>query len=161
ARQAPVASPAHRLMLEAILRQDASPSDGFIEAPADGVFTPGLRQFVGMASADVPWRTLLPGVKEYTISNDHGTEAKLYWIKAGRKIPAHTHGGEEVTIVLKGGFSDATGHYRRGDVAMADEELDHKPVADSDQDCICFAVTDAPLKLTGPVGKVIQGLFRN
>jgi putative transcriptional regulator len=63
--------------------------------------------------------------------------------------------------VLRGGFSDVSGHYMRGDIAIADEDVDHKPVADADEDCICFAVTDAPLKLTGPVGKVIQGLFRN
>jgi hypothetical protein len=27
---------------------------------------------------------------------------------------------------------------------MADHEIDHRPVADLDEDCICFAVTDAP-----------------
>jgi putative transcriptional regulator len=32
-------------------------------------------------------------------------------------------------------------------------------VADLDEDCICFAVTDAPLQLTGPIGRVVQRLF--
>ena len=127
----------------------------------DPVFTPVMLDYVGMPSRDVPWRTVLPGVKEYVISSKGGLEAKLYWIKAGRKMPSHTHDGQEVTLVLSGAFSDMSGHYRRGDVAIADQDIDHKPVSDPDQDCICFAVTDAPLKLTGPVGKLIQSIFRN
>ena len=131
------------------------------DEPADSVLSPALRHHVGMSLAQVPWRTVLPGVKEHLVSDKDGVEARLYWIKAGRKLPSHTHGGQEFTLVLRGGFSDASGHYGRGDIAIADEDVDHKPVADFDEDCICFAVTDAPLKLTGPVGKVIQGLFRN
>jgi putative transcriptional regulator len=127
----------------------------------DAMFSPRLRRLVGIASSEIPWRTVLPGVKEHVVSDRDGVEAKLYWIKAGRKIPSHTHEGQEFTLVLRGGFSDVSGHYARGDVAIADQDVDHKPVADADEDCFCFAVTDAPLKLTGPVGKVIQGLFRN
>jgi putative transcriptional regulator len=160
-RQTPLASASHSAMLDAIFSQDTMGCGAFDDIAADDVFTAGLRRFIGLPSDEIPWRTVLPGVKEYVVADGHGTEAKLYWIKAGRKMPAHTHGGQEVTIVLKGAFSDAAGRYKRGDVALADEEIDHKPVADSDQDCICFAVTDAPLKLTGPVGRVIQGLFRN
>jgi putative transcriptional regulator len=51
------------------------------------------------------------------------------------------------------------GHYRRGDIAIADQEVDHRPVADREEDCICFAVTDAPIRLTGPVGRLLQRLF--
>ncbi len=137
--------------------QDAGP----VSAGRDPVFTPALRDYVGISSRDVPWRTVLPGVKEYVISSKGGLEAKLYWIKAGRKMPSHTHDGQEVTLVLSGAFSDMSGHYRRGDVAIADQDIDHKPVSDPEEDCICFAVTDAPLKLTGPVGKFFQSIFRN
>jgi putative transcriptional regulator len=76
-------------------------------------------------------------------------------------MPSHTHEGSEITLVLRGGFSDATGHYRRGDIAIADSEVDHRPRADEDEDCICFAVTDAPLRLTGPVARFVQRLLRH
>lgn len=160
-RQPPSAAPSHSMMLDSILALDASSAAPVDEDEADPVFTPGFRHFMGMSSSDIPWRNVMPGLKEYVVTDRFGTEATLYWIKAGRQMPAHTHVGQEVTIVLKGGFSDATGHYGRGDVAVADEHLDHKPVADNDSDCICFAVSDAPIKLTGPVGKVFQSLFRN
>lgn len=118
-----------------------------------------LARYLGCTLDEVPWRTLLPGVKEYRVEdNEHG-EATLYWIKAGRKMPSHTHEGSEYTLVLKGAFSDLNGHYGRGDIAIADMDVDHRPVADPGEDCFCFAVTDAPLKLTGPIGRIVQRFF--
>lgn len=118
-----------------------------------------LSTFLGAGVADLPWRRVLPGVKEFKVPGGEACEAKLYWINPGRVMPSHTHDGSEVTLLLQGGFSDPTGHYRRGDIAIADAELDHHPRADDDEDCICFAVTDAPLRLTGPVGRIVQRLF--
>ena len=148
-------------MLANIFAKGGDAVSGVVATAADPVFTPSMLNYVGMPSRDVPWRTVLPGVREHVISSKGGLESKLYWIKAGRKIPSHTHDGQEVTLVLSGAFSDMSGHYKRGDVAVADQDVDHKPVSDSSADCICFAVTDAPLKLTGPVGRIFQSIFRN
>lgn len=106
------------------------------------------------------WRRYLPGIRRVKVDGQHGGgEANFYWIKAGRKLPSHTHAGREMTLVLRGGFSDAGGHFARGDIALADSNVDHIPVADADEDCLCFAVTEAPLKLTGPFGRIVQRLF--
>lgn len=131
----------------------ASSGDGIIPAP--------LADFIGYRLDSVPWRTVLPGIREFHVPHAEkaGGEASLLWIKPGRIMPAHTHDGTEVTLVLKGGFSDASGHYRRGDIAFADSDVDHRPRADEDEDCVCFAVTDAPLRLTGPFGRIMQRLF--
>lgn len=115
-----------------------------------------LASLLGKPVSDVPWRTRLPGIREFELKDVKDCEAKLYWIRPGRVMPSHTHDGSEVTLVLRGGFSDPTGHYRRGDIAIADAELDHHPRADDDEDCICFAVIDAPLRLTGPVARLFQ-----
>ncbi len=127
----------------------------------DGILPAPLADFIGYRLDAVPWRTVLPGIREFHVPHAEktGGEASLFWIKPGRIMPSHTHDGTEVTLVLKGGFSDATGHYRRGDIAIADSELDHRPRADEDEDCFCFAVTDAPLRLTGPVGRIFQRFF--
>jgi putative transcriptional regulator len=127
------------------------------DAPAAGSVLPSpVIRYIGRDLPEIRWKTLLPGVKEYKIEESERGEAVLYWIKRGRKMPSHTHDGSEFTLVLQGAFRDENGHYRRGDIAIADQEVDHRPVADPDGDCICFAVTDAPLRLTGPVGRIIQ-----
>lgn len=124
--------------------------------PPCAVLPPPLQGLLGRKLSDVPWRTRLPGIKEFKVSDRTDSESTLYWIRPGRVMPSHTHDGSEVTLVLRGGFSDPTGHYRRGDIAVADSELDHHPRADDDEDCICFAVLDAPLRLTGPVARLFQ-----
>lgn len=138
-----------------------APVSGPRAATQDSILPAPLADFIGYRLDSVPWRTVLPGIREFHVPHVEktGGEASLLWIKPGRIMPSHTHDGTEVTLVLKGGFSDATGHYRRGDIAFADSELDHRPRADEDEDCVCFAVTDAPLRLTGPVGRIFQRFF--
>ena len=97
----------------------------------------------------IPWRTKMPGYKECALGVIEGCEVNLLWIRPGRKMPAHTHEGSEITLVLDGAFSDSRGRYGRGDIALADEDVDHSPVAENERPCICLAITDAPLRLTG------------
>jgi putative transcriptional regulator len=118
-----------------------------------GVFPAALIDFVGFDADNIPWRTKLPGFREYEIGDIDGCHASLLWIKPGRAMPSHTHEGTELTIVLDGAFCDSTGRYGRGDIAVADQAVDHRPVAEEGRPCICFAVTDGPLRLTGSLGR--------
>ncbi|MEP3047368.1 MAG: ChrR family anti-sigma-E factor [Roseibium sp.] len=119
-----------------------------------------LRTIIGSSMDDLPWKTLLPGVKECKLGEIDGCNSSLLWIRAGRKIPSHTHHGTELTLVLEGGFKDEGGHYVAGDVAFADGDVDHIPIADEGEDCICFAVTAGKLELTGPVGRWFAPFMR-
>lgn len=140
---------------------DAPAPSSPVKAKSDAIIPAPLADFIGYRLDSVPWRTVLPGIREFHVphAEKSGGEASLLWIKPGRIMPSHTHDGTEVTLVLKGGFTDASGHYRRGDIAFADSEIDHRPRADEDEDCVCFAVTDAPLRLTGPFGRIVQRIF--
>ena len=130
---------------------ESEPSDGPVPR-SSGLFPAVLRDFVGFDETDIPWRTKMPGFREYEFESD-GCHASIYWIKPGRKIPAHTHDGQELTLVLDGAFADVDGRYGRGDIAIADDTIDHRPIAEAERPCICFAVTDAPLRLTGSFGQ--------
>jgi putative transcriptional regulator len=114
-----------------------------------GVLPQELHDFIGFDLENIPWRTKMPGYREYSLGEIDGCEAKMLWIKAGRKMPAHTHEGSEITLVIDGAFSDSAGRYGRGDISLADDDVNHSPVAEEGRPCICFAVTDAPLRLTG------------
>jgi putative transcriptional regulator len=125
----------------------------------DEVLPHPLARFLGESLDRIGWRSVLPGVRAYTVEKTPRGEAVLYWISPGRTIPVHTHEGSEYTLVLKGGFRDGGGQYRRGDIAIADQDVEHSPQADGDEDCVCFTVADAPLRLTGPVGRLVQWLL--
>ena len=142
--------------LAAIFAQDMAPAPRRL---SPSIFPTPLRQYLGQELDSIRWRTKLPGVKEYRIEDQGRGESSLLWVRAGRRMPSHTHEGSEVTLVLQGGFSDITGHYARGDIAFAESDLDHKPMTDDGEDCICFAVTDGPLHLTGPFGRLLDRFF--
>ena len=153
----PVALNRRDAMLEKIFAAEAPRA----VAARDDVIPAPLRALAGLDFSAFNWKSKLPGMKEFQVKDPAVGEAVFYWIKPGRQMPSHTHEGTEVTLVLKGGFSDAYGHYRRGDIAIADGDVDHTPRADDDEDCICFAVTDAPLRLTGPLGRVLRLFTRH
>jgi putative transcriptional regulator len=143
--------------LEAIFAS-ADPEPIRAEPPRDDVLPAPLVHFLGTTLDGIRWRTLLPGIREYKAEKMDRGEAVLYWVRRGRTMPSHTHEGSEYTLVIKGGFQDVTGHYRRGDIAIADQDVDHRPRSDPDDDCICYTVTDAPLRLTSAVGRILQQL---
>lgn len=128
--------------------------------PTQSSVPDSLRAIIGEKLDDLPWKTLLPGVKECKFDEIDGCNSSLLWVRAGRAMPSHTHHGTELTLVLKGGFRDEDGHYVAGDVAYADGDVDHKPIADEGEDCICFAVTAGRLQLTGPVGRWFAPFMR-
>ncbi len=150
--------------LAAIFAMDkAPPRPAPVRRPrGNDVFPGALQRFIGKSLAEVTWKRSVPGVREYRVAETDGGEVSLYWITAGRKLPTHTHEGSEITLVLQGGFTDVLGSYLRGDIAIADQDVDHRPVADDDgEDCLCFAVTDAPLVLTGAVGRWLEPFRRH
>jgi putative transcriptional regulator len=116
-----------------------------------------LRSYVGRHLAGaVEWRSILPGLKLCRIARDAQADASLLRCRPGKAIPAHTHAGLEAVLVLQGGFCDATGHYTTGDIAVADDTIAHRPIADGAADCIIFIVRQAPVRLTGRFGRFMQ-----
>ncbi len=120
-----------------------------------------LRSYLGSNLGDLKWRTRAPGIKEASVEIPGSTvRASMLRIAPGESVPSHTHDGVETTLVLKGAFSDETGRYARGDVATAHDDLDHTPIADAHEECICFIVVDGSLKLTSPLGRVLNLFVR-
>jgi putative transcriptional regulator len=129
----------------------------------DGIRLPApLAPYLAGSETELPpWRRVMSGLDEIRLPlGDGGRKAVLLRIQPGRAMPAHTHRGDEMTVVLDGGFTDSSGAFRRGDCALLDAQVDHRPVAMADRACLCLAVTDAPLKLTGPIGRWLNPLFR-
>lgn len=118
-----------------------------------------LEKLLRMRLDDLPWKFAGFGIGEHVIAAEGGLRASLYRVKAGQRLPQHTHTGLEATLVLKGAFADEIGRYVRGDLALADATVDHQPVADPSGVCVCFSVAQGPLRLSGPIGRLLQRIF--
>ncbi|MBC6441480.1 MAG: cupin domain-containing protein [Rhodospirillales bacterium] len=128
--------------------------------PSLSRFPRPLRDRLSAFGDELPWSRRGSVETVFLPASEDDHKVRLFRIAPGQGVPQHSHHGSELTLVLDGGFSDATGHYLRGDLQLADGELDHRPVADEGGPCICLAVTSAPLRLTGPLGRLINPFVR-
>jgi putative transcriptional regulator len=119
-----------------------------------------LRDYVPGPLNSLRWRHYGTAAEAEIPNRAPGYRTTLVRVRAGRAVPRHTHEGNELTVVLEGAFHDEAGHYRRGDLAIADGAVDHRPMADDGQDCLCLWVTDAPLRLTGRFGRLLNPFVR-
>ncbi len=120
-----------------------------------------LRRFVPEEFSKLKWTGMSRNIKEFELKiQDPVYTAKFYKIKAGKELPQHTHRGNEFTMVMQGSFSDNAGDYFAGDFILADNTTIHQPRAAANEDCICFAVMDAPLKMTGTFGRFLNPFMR-
>jgi putative transcriptional regulator len=128
--------------------------------PADPRIPVPLRAYVSGSLEQLRWRNLGNAAEAELPVAAAGFRTSLLRVRAGKAVPQHTHEGHELTVVLEGAFSDGVGRYRRGDLAIADPALDHRPIAEEGVDCLCLAVTDAPLRLTGRLGRLLNPFLR-
>lgn len=123
---------------------------------------PSVSALLGHVPLDeLPWKTKAPGVAMYSLPVSPGgnTHLQLLRIGPGRRMPEHGHGGEELTMVLRGSYRDHTGRFVAGDVADLDEETEHQPVVDSDVACICLVATEAPTRFKSFWARLVQPLI--
>ena len=119
-----------------------------------------LRDLLNEPIEDVGWRFAYPGVKQLKLPfGDDGETIKLLKIKPGKAAPRHTHNGIEATLVLRGAFRDGNRLYERGQLALADQHIQHRPRAEGNEDCICLAVTDGALRFSDSLGRIARDFF--
>lgn len=132
-----------------------------VKAPVEksrqsGVFPSPLRDYVNGDLDSVKWRRVGGGVRQMVLSTSKDATVRLLHIPAGTAVPDHGHRGTELTLVLQGAFVDETDRFAAGDVEVANEDLNHTPVAEAGMDCICLAATDAPLAFNGLMPRIAQ-----
>jgi putative transcriptional regulator len=112
------------------------------------------------AAGGLRWHSLGRGASQMKLAiSDASTSVRLLKIPAGKPVPEHGHRGREMTIVLAGSFGDSVSTFNRGDVELADDELTHQPAATPGEDCICLAITEAPLRFTSRILRFLQPLL--
>ena len=120
-----------------------------------------LRAYVGGDLDTINWRALGRGAAQMLLpTDDRTTQVRLLRIPAGKPVPEHSHGGREITLVLSGSFRDGDVLFGPGDIEDADGSILHTPTATPDDDCICLAVTDAPLRFSSWLVRLLQPILK-
>jgi putative transcriptional regulator len=119
-----------------------------------------LQDYIGPSLDRVRWRSLGTGARQAILDTGKDASARLLFIPAGQKMPDHGHNGLEMTLVLQGAFLDGDTRFGVGDVDVADQSTEHRPVAEAWNDCICLAATDSKLRFSGLIPRLAQPFFR-
>jgi putative transcriptional regulator len=145
-------------VLEARAREADAPPPADIPPAGRGIPYP-LQVRLGLSSFDdIPWRRLAPGVWDYRLPLTEGVAGDLRLVKVapGLKVPEHGHGGEELTLLLQGSYTDATGTYRTGDISDLDDSVEHAPVSDPAEGCICLVASERKARYKGLIARLLQ-----
>lgn len=151
-------------MFDSILsRIDSEPdmTEKYIRSQARRVSP--LQKLLGDDLNALPWKRQLGDVSVLDISKrfpGQSEQVVLQKIAAGGNAPAHTHRGEETTIVLQGAFADHKGVFNQWDFVVLNQEDEHKPTAVGCEDCITLSVLSAPVKLTGTFTRLLNPFIR-
>ncbi|HPF74734.1 MAG: cupin domain-containing protein [Rhodanobacteraceae bacterium] len=118
-----------------------------------------LHPYFGSSYRALKWRWMGPGMRYIRTTGPSGGTLLMLKIAAGKHMPMHSHGGTEITQILRGAYDDDLGHFAAGDVADLDSEVTHQPVTSAGVECICVAALDAPLRFPGWFARKLQPIF--
>jgi putative transcriptional regulator len=127
----------------------ATSTSGFVPAP--------LQEFLNCDIDALNWRFMGPGMSNARLWNGPNDE-RLWLLKArgGIAVPEHGHNGEEWTLVLKGSYRTDLGKFGVGEIDLAGEDVEHQPLIDPDEECICLVMTAGPIRLKSLAGRLAQ-----
>lgn len=122
---------------------------------------PGLPKFVRCYQFE-KWKCVAPSVYLRRIIPPYASDTRVFLLKSGpgTKMLEHAHTGFEMTCVLSGAFSQGGAHFGPGDFDLGDQTVDHEPIVDKGQDCVCLVAMQGDLRLKGLLGRIMQPLVR-
>jgi putative transcriptional regulator len=114
----------------------------------------------GCSLDQITWRKVLPGVAVRDLELPPGAAGhlRLVRISPGSALPEHGHGSCELSLVLRGAYSDQHGRYTIGDIADLDSAAVHRPVADDTGPCLCLVAAETPVRYRSWLGSLWQRL---
>ncbi|MEM7423759.1 MAG: ChrR family anti-sigma-E factor [Pseudomonadota bacterium] len=143
-------------------RDDAAAGAGALDAvqraEACGPLPAPLQAHIGIPFDDIPWKFRLPGVAVYDLEGFGDQKVQILKARPGAAVPQHTHNGTELTLVLQGVLEDNGVEYREGDVAINDEDDDHRPRILGTEMCYCLIVQQGDLHFTGKFSRILNYL---
>jgi putative transcriptional regulator len=140
----------------------AQPGEPQALAENTGLPLPVASRLGGLSLGDLRWRWAVPGLSLHELAVAKGGKGRLFLMRIapGGAVPQHGHGGEELTLILRGSYSDRFGRFAVGDIAELHRNVIHRPVVDRQDNCICLVATEAPARFTSLIMRVIQPFVR-
>jgi putative transcriptional regulator len=122
---------------------------------------PGLPAFVRSYRFG-SWQWIAPKVHMRPIVLPLESPTRVFLLRSGpgMRMLQHTHTDLELTCVLSGAFSHAGGRYGPGDFDLGDDTVEHQPIVEPGEPCVCLVAMQGNLQFKGLIGRVMQPFVR-
>lgn len=126
-----------------------------LDAPTEPAAAADTRSFIDRLPLKAK-KWVAPGVWVAGVDTPHAPSDRVYLLSvaAGGLTARHEHSGAEFCTVLSGAYRDELGVFAAGDFAAAENELNHQPVVEGDETCVCLFATEGRLKPQGLLGRI-------
>lgn len=116
---------------------------------------PDTRSFIERLSLK-PKKWVAPGVWVAGVNTPHAPQNRVYLLSvaSGGLTARHEHSGAEFCTVLSGAYRDELGLFAAGDFAAAESDLNHQPIVQGGEACVCLFATEGRLKPQGLLGRL-------
>lgn len=119
-----------------------------------------IQKLIPGEAGNLRWRKIGSKISIAKLDNlGDKREITLHKLQPGSSVSDHDHRGREVTVVLHGSFSDDEGQYYPGDFLVREPGETHQPKVNNNEECLCLAVCDAPVKFTGLFTRLLNPLI--
>ncbi len=109
------------------------------------------------------WKKLPGGFRMRRISGDDGSGTGRIWLfdaPPGMRLLPHRHGGDEWTVILRGGFVDQDMEYGPGDFACIADGKVHRPTVGVNERCVSLILVRENPRYTTLLGKLSSPFVR-
>lgn len=108
------------------------------------------------------WKWIAPSVHLRPITLPYASNTRVFLLRSGpgTKMLRHTHTGIEMTCVLTGAFTQDGLRYGPGDFDLGDPMVEHQPIVEPDEGCVCLVAMQGDLRLKGVIGRIVQPFIR-
>lgn len=117
-----------------------------------------LAKFVSQGIDVLPWKRLAPGVRgvRLPIHSRRGIQLCLFEADPGAVFGSHTHGGSEMSLVLRGAYHVNGLRFGPGDSEDSEPGSRHMAFADPEEGCLCLAFIEGVNRPNGFLARLLQ-----
>lgn len=127
----------------------------------NGTGIPGLPRFLRDYRFGA-WKWVAPSVRLRPIELPYSGDTRVFLLKSGpgTRMLEHSHSGHEMTCVLSGAFRQDGSRFGPGDFDWGDPTVEHQPIVEPGEDCLCLVAMQGELRLKGLIGRLVQPFIR-
>ena len=107
----------------------------------------------------LPWKSAGKDINVCKLRSEGDSSLWMIRGQPGAKLPSHSHGGQELTLILKGSYACSSQIFSKGDLHECDEEGAHQPIIIGKEECVSLVATEGKIRFEHWLPRLLQPII--